>query len=187
MKSNYVPSQQFTHWKSGEKKGKYIPFTPKGLLGQGLSSWPELALSPSGMRAQAVFTAPGKAYSLISWYQQRSWEWVTPKHSQFEQWTAKTKESICMCFPDMTHSKDAAAKSSLLRSHSVDLQSKSLKWHQRRGKTAQIVLHFQPSQTPCVSWLAHLCSTFLSWFPTTHPHPHESLYFNIKFLKNMCK
>lgn len=32
-----------------------------------------------------------------------------------------------MCFPDMTHSKEVAAKPSLPRSQSVDLQSKKLK------------------------------------------------------------
>lgn len=60
MKSNYVPSQQFTQWKSGEKKGKYIPFIPKGLLGQGLSSWPELALSPLGHRPRQSSQLQGR-------------------------------------------------------------------------------------------------------------------------------
>lgn len=193
MKSNYVPSQQFTPWKSwGAKKVNSSPSPLPRSPGPEGGSFPcgvgRLSL-PLGGRARRSPLLRAQVRALMSRYKPalidvHGQERVARKHSPLRPGAAKTKERICGFSHTWHIPKEGAASSSLPSSQSVALQSKKRKMTKRRkGRLPEPCCTFNPARRPTVSCLAHFPSTFLSWFPATHPHPSESLYVNIKVFK----
>lgn len=152
----------------GSKKGEHVPFNaPRPAWAGGFPRGQDLALTLSRTQAQGQWALT-------------SWEWVTPSAATERQ----RQRRGFVCFPDMTRPTEGAAKSGLPRSRSVDLQSKKLKMtHGGEGRLPRSRCTFNPARRPTSSWLARWCAACSSGFPTTRPHPHKALYFNIKFLK----